>query len=82
MTPVVPPLSMDPNSSYNDSGQTVQERLDYLAQQRTELKNIADQTEALLPMMSDHDWISYKDRLRVFGEEAAGKWLILKYGRK
>ncbi len=74
--------SMDPNSSYNDSGQTVQERLDYLAQQRTELKNIADQTEALLPMMSDQDWISYKDRWRIFGEEAAAKWLINKYGQK
>jgi len=33
-------------------------------------------------MMSDQDWINYKDRWRVFGEEAAAKWLINKYGRK
>ena len=74
--------AMDPNSPYGESGQTVKDRLDYLAQQSAQLKSIAQQTEALQPMMSDQDWISYKDRWRVFGEEAAGKWLINKYGQK
>jgi len=73
---------MDPNSPYSEGGQTVKDRLDYLAQQSAQIKTIAQQTEALLPMMSDQDWISYKDRWRVFGEEAAAKWLINKYGQK
>jgi len=74
--------AMDPNSPYGTAGQTVQDRLDYLAQQSADLKKIAEQTEVLQHSMSDQDWISYKDRWRVFGEEAAGKWLINKYGQK
>jgi RNA polymerase sigma factor (sigma-70 family) len=74
--------AMDPNSPYGEGGQTVKDRLDYLAQQSAQIKKLGQQTEALLPMMSDQDWISYKDRWRVFGEEAAGKWLINKYGQQ
>jgi hypothetical protein len=74
--------AMDPNSAYGEGGQTVKERLDYLAQQREQLKQNAQQVEALQPIMSDQDWISYKDRWRVFGEEAAAKWLVNKYGPK
>lgn len=74
--------AMDPNSPYGEGGQTVKDRLDYLAQQSAQLKQLAGQVEALQPMMSDQDWISYKDRWRVFGEEAAAKWLINKYGQK
>ena len=74
--------AMDPNSPYGEGGQTVKDRLGYLAQQSAQLKNISQQVEALLPMMSDQDWISYKDRWRVFGEEAAAKWLISKHGQK
>ena len=74
--------AMDPNSPYGSAGQTVQDRLDHLARQSTELKQIAEQTQALQDLVSDQDWISYQDRWRVFGEEAAGKWLLKKYGQK
>jgi len=74
--------AMDPGSPYGEGGQAVKDRLDYLARQSAEIKRLAQQTEALLPMMTDQDWISYKDRWRVFGEEAAAKWLISKYGQK
>jgi RNA polymerase sigma factor (sigma-70 family) len=74
--------SMDPNSPYGESGQTVKDRLDYLAQQNAQMKQINGQVEALQPLMSDQDWISYKDRWRIFGEEAAAKWLINKYEQK
>jgi len=74
--------AMDPNSPYGSAGQTVQDRLDQLARQSTELKQIAEQTQALQDLVSDQDWISYQDRWRVFGEEAAGKWLLKKYGQK
>ena len=72
---------IDPTSPY-DAGGTVKDRLDQLAQQNTGLRQLAKQTEALMPRMTDQDWISYKDRWRNFGEEAAGRWLINKYGQK
>src|SRR6266516_2766072 len=74
--------AMDPNSPYGSAGGTVKDRLDQLAQQRAELEQLARQTEALQPLMSDQDLISYKDRWRNFGEGAAGRWLINKYGQK
>jgi len=74
--------AMEPNNPYGSAGQTVKDRLDQLAEQNAELKQVAQQTEALQHLVSDQDWISYKDRWRIFGEEAAGKWLITKYGQK
>ena len=73
---------MDANSPYGSDGQTVKGRLDQLDQQKAELRQLAQQTEALLPKMTEQDSISYKDRWRNFGEEAAGRWLINKYGQK
>jgi len=70
---------MDPNSAYGADGQTVKSRLDQLAQQSAAIKQLAEQTEALQPTMTEQDWISYKDRWRNFGEAAAGQWLINKY---
>jgi hypothetical protein len=32
--------------------------------------------------MSDQDWISYKDRWRAFGEEAALRWMASKHGQQ
>ncbi len=71
---------MDANSPYGSDGRTVKDRLDQLAQQDAEIRRLAQQTEGLQPRMTDQDWISYKDRWRNFGEEAAGRWLINKYG--
>src|SRR5206468_862512 len=65
---------MDPNSAYGDSGQTVQDRYNQLAQERATLTELNQQLEPLLPMLSDQDWIIYKDRWRVFGEKAAVQW--------
>ena len=73
---------MDPNSPYGGNGQTVQDRINQLAQQNAALNELNRQVEPLLPTMSDQDWISYKDRWRVFGEEAAMRWVLSKYGQK
>jgi RNA polymerase sigma factor (sigma-70 family) len=71
---------MDANSPY-DGKRTVKDRLEQLAQQSAEIRQLAQQTEALQSRMTEQDWISYKDRWRNFGEEAAGRWLINKYGQ-
>ena len=32
--------------------------------------------------MTDQDWMSYKERWKLFGEEAAARWVIGKYGQQ
>jgi len=74
--------AMDPSSPYGSDGQTVQDRLNQLAQKNAEMKELNAQLEPLLPNLSNQDWISYKDRWRVFGEESAIRWVVNKYGQK
>ncbi len=74
--------AMDPAAPFGGTGLTVQNELDALAQQRNELRDLATQSEALLPMLSDQDLINYRDRARMFGGPAAMRWVIEKYGRQ
>jgi RNA polymerase sigma factor (sigma-70 family) len=71
----------DPNSPYVN-GQTVQERMNQLAEQRQAISGLNQQMEPLLPVMTDQDWMSYKERWKLFGEEAAARWVIGKYGQQ
>ena len=52
---------MDPNSSYGDNGQTVQDRINQLWQLQDARRELWHQAEPLLQMMSDQDWIIYRD---------------------
>jgi hypothetical protein len=74
--------AMDPNGPYGTAGQTVRGRLDELNLQRQEMKELVQQFDGAQQRMSDQDWISYKDRWRAFGEEAALRWMVSKYGRR
>ena len=74
--------AMDPNGPYGDSGQTVQEQLNELAQQRAAVNELAQQAFSLYPAMSDQDWIIYRDRAAAFGMTSADQWLINKYGQR
>jgi hypothetical protein len=74
--------AMDPNRPYGDNGQTVQDRLNQLAQQRAALKELGQQFEPLQQTMSDQDWISYLDRMKSLGDVAAMRWVISKYGQQ
>jgi len=73
--------AMDLNSSYGDNGQTVQEQLAELAQQRAALIEVSQRAFNLYPAMSDQDWIIYRERAAGFGMAAADQWLINKYGQ-
>jgi hypothetical protein len=74
--------AMDPSAPYGSDGQTVQDQLNQLAQQKTALKNLNDQfNTTAVPAMSQQDWISYQQRQNIFGEAAADQWAIAKYGR-
>ena len=74
--------AMDPKSPYGADNQTVQDRIDQLAQQRAAIRELNKQVEPLLPTMSDQDWASYLDRSHVFGEEAAMRWLVSMHGQQ
>ena len=74
--------AMDPNSSFGDSGQTVQDQLNTITQQRSQMEQRASQVEALMPQLSAQDWIIYRDRWQMYGEQNAGDWVIGKFGQK
>lgn len=74
--------AMDPNSPYGSGGQIVKDRLDEVTLQRREIKELVQQFDGVQQRMSDQDWISYKDRWKAFGEEAALRWMVSKYGQK
>jgi RNA polymerase sigma factor (sigma-70 family) len=71
--------AMDPAQAYGSSGGTVQDRLAQLTQQRADMRSLTKQADPILQMMSDQDWISYQNRIAVFGEESALRWLVSKH---
>jgi hypothetical protein len=73
--------TMDPNSPYGTSGQTVKDRLDQLNNTKQSLKSLAQQETGLFERMSDADVVSYWDRWRAFGYEPTMQWAITKYGQ-
>jgi RNA polymerase sigma factor (sigma-70 family) len=74
--------AMDPNSPYGDSGQTVQDRLNQMTQQRAAIEELVNQGQPLMPTMSDQDILIFENRRMLFGEVAAYQWLVSKYGQK
>jgi hypothetical protein len=73
--------AMDPNNPYGDSGQTVQDQLNQISQQRMAYKDLVQRVDVVLPTISDQDWINYTDRWLMFGELAADQWVVGKYGQ-
>ena len=73
--------AMDPNSQYGNTGHTVQDQIDLVQQKRDQLNQSANQVGALMPQLTEQDWIIYRDRWMTFGEENAGNWVIGKYGQ-
>ena len=74
--------AMDPNSSYGGTGQTVQDQMNALAQQRAGIMELGQQFQNLQPAMTAQDWINYTDRLMIFGQQAAVQWVVSKYGQQ
>ena len=73
---------MDPNAPYGDNGQTVQDRLNQLTQQRQQINQVDQQAEPLLSSMTPEDVVTYKNRWLMLGEADAQQWLINKYGHQ
>jgi hypothetical protein len=73
--------AMDPASVYGATGQTVQARLDQIAQQRTARRELVQQSAGLLESMSEPELSIYFDRQKLFGEVEALKWAMKKAGK-
>jgi len=73
--------AMDPNAAYGSDGQTAQDGLNRIKQLSDNLKQQSHEVGALVPTMSDQDWIIYNDRWQTFGEQNAYQWVINKYGQ-
>ena len=71
---------MDPVSAFDSSGQTAQERLNQVIEQRAAYKRLATQVEPMWPQLTEADWVSYHSRSMLFGELAAMRWVAGKYG--
>jgi hypothetical protein len=72
--------AMDPTAAFGNEGGTVQDRIQQIQQQEIELKEMNQRLELIFQRMSEHDWVSYRDRWLMFGEENAARWVINKYG--
>ena len=73
--------AMDPNAPYDNAGQTVQNRIDDLIQQRRAIQALALQSDALFQNMSDQDIASYFDRAKSLGELDTLRWALNKFGQ-
>jgi hypothetical protein len=73
--------AMDPGAAYGDNGQTVQDQINQLTQERATLNDLNAQAAPLIDSLSDQDYLTYKDRWMAFGEEAALQWVVGTHGQ-
>ena len=68
--------SMDPNAPYGDSGLTPKGAADAIAARRKSLRELADRTEPILLNLPDSELAHFYDRLKMYGEVAALRWVV------
>jgi RNA polymerase sigma factor (sigma-70 family) len=74
--------AMPPDSPYDSSGQTVQDALNELTQEKGTLVQLNQQAGPLLSELSDQDWVMYKNHWIMFGEQNALQWVVGKFGNQ
>jgi len=70
--------AMKPDASYGGTGLTVQNQLDALDARRKSYKELTSKSDPILRTMSDQDLARYFDRVKIFGDVAAMRWVISK----
>jgi len=73
--------AMDPAAPYGNSGQTVQDQINTLVQQRQNIRDLNNQAQGLWDAMSDQDFGDFYNRRTLFGELAAEQWIVTKFGQ-
>jgi RNA polymerase sigma factor (sigma-70 family) len=74
--------ALDPAGAYGTAGQTVQQRLNALIEQKQTIQALAKQADPLWQTLSDQDWVDYHSQLAAAGEEAAVRWLVSNRGQR
>ena len=74
--------TMDPAAPYGTGGQTVNDRIDDLLQQRKTIKALNQTVEGLLPNLPEQELVTFFDRQKVFSESPTLRWLVAKYGKQ
>ncbi len=72
--------AMDPSAAYGEG--TVRDQFDRLAQRRTSIRGLVQQSVPFQEQMTSQDWLNYNERTLGFGEENALTWLLNKYGQR
>lgn len=73
---------MDPSAQYDSTGQTVQQRLELLAQRKEDIHVLTQQADPIWQSLSDQQWADYHAQLASSGEELALHWLINNFGNQ
>jgi tetratricopeptide (TPR) repeat protein len=74
--------TMDPNSPCRPNGQTAQNRLAEIAQQKALVQDLDRRSEPLMPRLSDQDVLNFENRRLRFGEVAAMQWVLSRHEQK
>ena len=72
--------AMPPTDNYLAGGQTVQQRLDQLAEQKEAIHVLTGQADPLWRTLSEQDWLDYHAQLAASGEAKALQWLVSNRG--
>ena len=71
---------LDPTMTFGGGGQTIQNQIDLLTQQRTALQTLATQQVGAVSALPDDDVVHYFQRMKASGETAALRWAVAKIG--
>jgi hypothetical protein len=73
--------SMQPTDQLG-GGETVADRIGGLQQERQGIKEMAQQFDTIMKGIPEQEVLAYLDRVKVFGEASAMKWLVGKFGKQ
>ena len=71
--------SSDPSAAYGSEGGTIRDRLNALKADKAGIANLVRQIVPLQDQMTPQDWVGYLDRMKLFGEQNAMRWLLAKH---
>ncbi|MGB7768817.1 MAG: hypothetical protein WBN22_08190 [Verrucomicrobiia bacterium] len=72
---------LDPNTSYDFlDGETPDQRLQELKQQKAALSQLDKSVQAIQPSLTDAEIVSYQERIKIYGEVTAMRWLLQQHG--
>jgi len=72
--------AMDPAAQYDSTGQTVQQRLELLAERKESIHVLTQQADPIWQSLSDSQWVDYQAQRAASGEELALHWLVDNFG--